>query len=135
VVKPASLATHPMTRIHHAAALRAKNRNRRLSLLQPPTSSKPKNKCTEARELSSDAPSEFQPAVIVTGHTHHPGRREGPRGLIRPNTGSWKPRARPQGRSRFRIEQPLDVVVIDADKAGKPDIRVLSAVRADDLDV
>lgn len=60
-----------------------------------------------------DNPARGKPLrLVVTGHTHRPLIEPHKHGVHVANCGSWKARACPAGRTRFRIEQPLEFLAV-----------------------
>ncbi|GAB4320883.1 MAG: hypothetical protein Kow0059_15340 [Candidatus Sumerlaeia bacterium] len=55
--------------------------------------------------------------MVLCGHTHRAEVRSLGEGWV-VNTGCWRPVARPFHRARYRIEQPLDVIVVARDREG-----------------
>lgn len=112
---------HPMRRIarttrsDRGGASPRLTRRRVRALLDPATGSDSANPVA-GQAVAQAAP--FVPRLLITGHTHSPGMVEGTgiaAGIRWANTGSWKARALPAGKSRFRIEQPLDVLMVHPD--------------------
>ncbi len=110
---PCEAASHPLERVR-GLARRRDSRLRR---------SRARGLAAQFARLHPGAP---PLRVLLTGHTHEagieaPGEGAGAPRLV--NTGSWKARARPAGRSRFTIEQTLDVLEIEGE--GPENLRIL----------
>lgn len=70
------------------------------------------------REAETLGPPPENCRIVICGHTHQAGLWPVEGGWYA-NTGTWRPVARPWGRSAFRIEQPLNAVIVGRNRRGE----------------